>query len=118
MMKLFKIFRHSFLRINIFSFNTNDKNFSKDEKYWEEFTKRKAEQKELQTLDTRFNQINQLEFKYSSGVMISAEELINCIDELSTNIRPNFCLIDVRTEFEIAMYKFPSRTKVLRIQLL
>jgi len=105
------IFKSIFACQNTFKFCDKNK-LSADEKYWEEFVKRKTEQREIQLQGTDFRRNSLYDFKYSLSHFIKSEEFINCIEDLEKNSSPNYVFIDIRSEFEISDFRLPSRTKV------
>lgn len=104
--------KKAFLFRNSSKFSENNKNLSQDDKFWEDYTKRKSEQKELQTLDTQFERKNAYDFKYATSDFIKPEEFIDCIENLNRNTKANFVIVDLRDEYEIQEFSLPSRTKV------
>ena len=105
------IFKYVFASQSKFKF-CEKKNISADEKYWEEYVKRKTEQREIQLQGTDFRRNSLYDFKYSLSHFIKSEEFINCIEDLEKNSSPNYVFIDIRSEFEISDFRLPSRTKV------
>jgi hypothetical protein len=105
------IYKYIFACQSVFKFCVK-KNISADEKYWEEYVKRKTEQREIQLLGTQFKRNSLYDFKYSSSHLIKSEEFINCIEDLEKNSIPNYVFVDLRSDLEIADFRLPIRTKV------
>ena len=104
---LYKLRKNLKINLKFFSENQNQ-----DEKYWSEFTKRKSEQKEIQTLDTQFTKTK--EFKFSSSMTLKPEEFIECLGELNRKKDQNFVIIDIRPSNQFNSYTLPYKTKVQR----
>jgi hypothetical protein len=105
------IFKYVFASQSKFKF-CEKKNISADEKYWEEYIKRKIEQREVQLHGTQFKRTSLYDFKYSSSHLIKSEEFINCIEDLEKNSTPNYVFVDLRSDLETADFRLPIRTKV------
>ena len=107
-----RVMKSYMFRMKLCKFCKSNKTISSDEKFWQEYIKRKDEQKEIQTLDAQFTRKNLYEFKYGNSNIILSDQLINCIQDLERNTKPNFLIIDLRNEIEINHFKLPHRTKV------
>lgn len=105
----------SFLKISLFpnSSTHNKPPPDQDQKFWEEFKKRKEEQKEIAIFNSEFKRTSPYEFKYSSNYTINGQQLVECIEDLDPRIKPNFSIIDLRSQSEIEEFRLPHRTKVL-----
>ena len=111
-------FKKTFLYINSSKFGENNKDISQDDKFWEEYTKRKSEQKELQTLDTQFQRKTAYDFKYATSNFIKPEEFIVCIEIFNRNTKAIFVIVVLRNEYEILEFSLPNRTKVQKTLLI
>jgi hypothetical protein len=83
-----------------------------DDDFWEDYKNRKSEQKEIATANAVFTRTSPYEFKYSNNYTITPEQLIECIEDTDPRVKPNYVIIDLRTEKHIEEFKLPSRAKV------
>jgi hypothetical protein len=91
----------------------------KDEAFWEEYTKRKAQGGRLPVLESQSIIQNKTihSWKFAEKHALSAEELLGCLRELDPKEESPFIILDVREETEMEIYKLPMRTKVHFIYL-
>jgi hypothetical protein len=108
-----------YLRTNLFfkgNLNFISKlNFSnKDEAFWEEYSKRKAQGGRLPALESQDIILNKTihSWKFANKHSLTADELIVCLRDLDTKTEPAFVILDVREESERELYEFPLKTKV------
>jgi len=87
---------------------------SKDEKFWEEYSKRKAQGGKYPALESQEIIYNKVihSWKYSDQHSLTSEEFLICLRELKTEKICPFLIVDVREESEYDLYKLPIRTKV------
>jgi hypothetical protein len=90
-------------------------NFSnKDEAFWEEYRKRKAQGGRLPALESQNIILNKTihSWKFANKHSLTADELIVCLRDLDTKCEAAFVILDVREESEREIYEFPMKTKV------
>jgi hypothetical protein len=108
--KLRKHFANSkiLFKSKIFNFS------SKDEAFWEEYSKRKAQGGRSPALESQEIIFNKTvhSWKYSGNHSLSSDEFISCLRDLEKNKESPFVIIDVREEIEYDIYKLPRTTKV------
>jgi hypothetical protein len=87
---------------------------TKDEKFWEEYTKRKAQGGKYPALESQEIIYNKVihSWKYSDQHSLTSEEFLICLRELKSETICPFLIVDVREESEYDLYKLPIRTKV------
>jgi hypothetical protein len=98
------------------SFPSNSKiSFStRDEKFWEEYSKRKAQGGNYPALESQEIIYNKVihSWKYSDQHSLTSEEFLICLRDLKSEEISPFVIVDVREESEYDLYKLPLRTKV------
>lgn len=89
----------------------------KDDKFWEDYSKRKTDRGKLPALESQDIIINKVvhSWKFSSNHSLTNEELFEALKSLEPKENSPFTLIDVREDSELELFKLPKRTKVLMI---
>jgi hypothetical protein len=88
---------------------------SKDDKFWEEYTKMKAQGGKYPSLPTQGIVANNVHFtwRYSDKYSLVSSELYDCITNLKREDKPEFIILDVREEIEYDLFKLPNKNKVI-----
>jgi hypothetical protein len=102
----FRIFSH--LKWSKFNFS------SKDDAFWEEYSRRKAQGGRVPALESQEIIYNKTihSWKFSDYHALTAEDLISALRDLEPGKESPFVIVDVREEVELDLYKLPSKTKV------
>lgn len=101
-----RIFSHlSFRKIN-FS--------SKDDAFWQEYSKRKIQGGRVPALESQEIIYNKTihSWKFSDNHALTPEDLISALRDLEPGRESPFYIVDVREEIELDLYKLPLKTKV------
>jgi hypothetical protein len=112
MIKTFKFLKQlkkiKFNLFNSFLYTT------KDDKFWEDYSKRKAQGGKYPALESQEIIYNKTihSWKYSSNHALTSDELIDCFKELKKNEDTSYILVDIREDSELELYKLPDKTKV------
>ena len=91
----------------------------KDEAFWEEYTKRKAEGGRVPALESQEIILNKTvhSWKYSDKHSLSSQEFLCCLRDLDPKSESPYIIVDIREESELELYKLPLRTKVFHFYL-
>lgn len=93
-------------------------NFSnKDEAFWEEYMRRKAQGGKIPALESQEIILNKVihSWKFAKNHSLSNEELLLSLRELEPNKSCPFVVLDVRENSELDLYKLPLKNKVCLI---
>jgi hypothetical protein len=99
---------HNYLSYRKFNFS------SKDDAFWEEYSKRKAQGGRVPALESQEIIYNKTihSWKFSDNHALTPEDLISALRDLEPGKESPFYIVDVREEVEFDLYKLPSKTKV------
>jgi hypothetical protein len=88
---------------------------TKDDKFWEEYTKMKKQGGKYPALGTQSIIANNAVYswRYSDKHSLIESELYECLSELKRGEVAPFVVLDVRDEIEYDFYKLPVHNKVL-----
>ena len=102
------------MKLPLFTFSNSSESSSKDEKFWEDYKKRKAvgggKLPALESQEIQFNKIVH-SWKYSSNHCLSGEELFQSLKDLKKGAEAPFIIVDVREDSEFDLYKMPMYMK-------
>jgi hypothetical protein len=115
MQKIKFVLKHFNISKFKFQYRVTNKNFSeKDEKFWQEYSKRKAQGGIYPALESQEIHYNKTlhSWKYASKHSLTNEEFVGCLSEANPKENLPFIILDVRDEHEFEIYKMPSKTKV------
>ena len=105
-----------FINILDFSFIIySNKLFSqKDEKFWEDYSKMKAQGGKFPALESQEIIFNKTvhSWKYSNNHALTSDELFDCLKSLKKDDVVPFIILDVRESHEYDIYQLPKYTKV------
>jgi hypothetical protein len=113
-----KIFFTNFSKKNTNLIHINNfsrKSFSsKDDQFWEDYTKRKAQGGRYPALEGQEIIYNKIihSWKYSDKHSLTKDEFLISLRELVPKEESPFIILDVREESEYDLYKLPRKTKV------
>lgn len=87
---------------------------SKDDKFWEEYTKRKAQGGKYPAIESQEIIYNKAvhSWKYAGNHALSSNEVIDCLKDLKAGEESPYIIVDVREDIEFEIYKLPKKTKV------
>jgi hypothetical protein len=87
---------------------------TKDDKFWEEYTKMKAQGGKYPVLGTQGIIANNTNYswKYSDKHSLINSEFYECISQLKPDDVASFIILDVREEIEYELYRLPHKNKV------
>ena len=93
---------------------------TRDDKFWEEYSKRKAQGGKYPALESQEIIYNKVihSWKFSENHSLTPEEFLTCLRDLKSESICPFLILDVREESEYDLYKLPTRTKVKIILIL
>lgn len=109
MLKSFKVLkRFSLILTRCRPFST------KDDKFWDEYSKRKAQGGRVPALEGQEIFYNKTlhSWKYAKNHALTCEEVVDSLKELKAGTEAPFVIVDVREDIEFEIYKLPRKTKV------
>jgi hypothetical protein len=92
---------------------------TKDDKFWEDYTKMKKQGGKYPALPTQGIIANNVlhSWRYSDKHSLVNEELLDCLKNLKREDKAPFIILDVREEIEYELFKLPMKNKVSRVLL-
>jgi hypothetical protein len=89
---------------------------TKDEAFWEEYSRRKAQGGRVPALESQEIIYNKTihSWKFSDNHALTSDEFIVALRDLEPSKECPYLIVDVREEVEFDIYKLPSVTKVIK----
>jgi hypothetical protein len=87
---------------------------SRDEKFWDEYSKSKKKGEKIPSLKSQEIKIYQTnkQWQYADRFSLKNTEFLEIINAIEKDNQPPFLIIDVREDSEFLIYKFPKKNPV------
>lgn len=99
---------------NIRLFSNFSSTSSRDEKFWQEYSKPRRKGEKTPSIGTQDIKIYQTDKQwiYAERFSLKNTEFLGIIKEIEKDKQPPFLIIDVREESEFLIFKFPEKNPV------
>jgi hypothetical protein len=108
---LIRLTRYGFVKIIK---NISKQLTTKDDMFWEEYTKMKKQGGRIPALPTQGIVANDVlhSWRYSDKYSLINTEFLDCLTNLKRDDKSPFLVLDVREEIEYELFKLPLKNKV------